>query len=264
MSHRDVTLRPTIDRPWLERAAAGDPVAHAFALWDLDRFPDRVRFVSVLRGEETTGYLLVWLGRPGVVVHWFGGSEEADALAESLPPRPVVVVAPEELRDVVERARGPARSYPVLVLSAPPTRAPAAEPSSGASRRLAPDDRSALLELISGATDLVTSGYPAVDLGREVVWGVFDEGRLAGVARATVTLPSVWILSGVFVHPSRRGRGLGHRLVRAVLADAGRAGVTVGLYVREDRPAAPAIYERAGFRLHGRRTWMDAGVGLEP
>jgi len=264
MSPGDVSLRPTIDRSWLERAAAEDPVAHAFALWDLDRFPDRVRFVSALRGDTTRGYLLVWLGRAAVVVHWFGATEEAPVLAEALPPRPLVVVAPEEVRREVERARGPLVSYPVLLLIAPAGVAPAAVPPAGTARRLTADDRTQLRELTAGHDELVASGYATVDPGQEVVWGVFEDGGLCGVGRATVFRSSVWILGGVFVHPARRGRGFGHTLVRAVLADARRAGVPVGLYVREDRPAARAIYERAGFRPHGRRTWMDGGTGLEP
>jgi ribosomal protein S18 acetylase RimI-like enzyme len=264
MSTADVTVRPTIDRAWLERAAAADPFPHAYALWDLDQYPDRVRFVSALRGDRTTGYLLIWPGRDAVVVHWFGAKEEAPLLAEQLPPRPLILVVSDEVRAEVERLRGPVVSYPVLLLVAPPGAGSPIPPTGGHSRRLTGDDRAALRALTDGPKEMVAMGYSAVDPGQEVVWGVFEEGELCGAARASVTLPSVWVLSGVFVHPSKRGRGLGHTLVRAVLDDARRAGVPVGLYVREDQRAARAVYDRAGFRLRDRRTWMDAGAGLEP
>lgn len=259
-----VSVRASIDRAWLERAAHDDPLPHAYALWDLDRFPDRVRFYSAVRGEATTGYLLVWLGRLAVLVHWFGAVGEARELARELPPRPLVVVAPEGVRSVVEEARGPGRIHGVLTLLAPPGTGGERAPAAGPVRRLLGADRPALLELTEASSELVASGYPSVDLDREAVWGAFDGARLAGVARTTVTLPGIWVLSGVFVDPARRGAGFGRALVDAVLAEAARARVPVGLYVREDRPAARALYDRAGFRPHGRRLWIDAGAGLEP
>ncbi len=264
MAAGPVALRPSIDRAWLERAAHDDPLAHAYALWDLDRYPDRVRFVSAVRGDTTTGYLLVWPGRLALLVHWQGALREAPELAAQLPPRPVVVVAPEEVRGAVERARGPVRVHPVLSLVAAPAASVATRDPPGRVRRLSPADRPALLALTEATEELVASGYPYIDLEREAVWGAFEDGRIAGVARTTVTLPEIWVLSGVFVAPNRRGHGLGRSLVGAVLADARVAQVPVGLFVREDRPAARALYDRAGFRPHGRRLWIDAGTGLEP
>ena len=259
-----LSVRPTIDRSWLEAAAAVDPVAHAYALYDLDRFPDRVRFVSALRGERTVGYLLVWLGRSFPVVHWVGAETEAAGLLDLVPPRPLAAIVPEAVRADVERARGPARAFPVEVLAARPGDTLSDRPPSDRARRLGPDDRPSLLSLVGSPPEPNVADYPALDLGREVVWGAFDEGRLTGVARAAVTLPTVWVVSGVYVDPSRRGRGFGHALMRAVTADARDARATVALYVREDRPAARAIYERTGFRPYGHRVWLDAGAGVEP
>jgi len=263
MGAAPVTVRPTIDRAWLERAARDDPLTHAYALWDLEQFPDRVRFYSALRDDVTVGYLLVWPGRAALLVHWVGGLDAAPELAALLPPRPVVVVAPDEVGDVVAAARGPVRTFEVLTLIAPPGAA-GAEDGGASVRRLRAADRPALLALTSTPEEMVASGYPYVDLDREAVWGAFDSGQLAGVARTTVARESIWVLSGVFVDPERRGLGFGHALVRAVLADAARAQVPVGLFVREDRPAARAVYDRAGFRPHGRRVWIDAGTGLDP
>ncbi len=264
MAGGGITVGPTIDRRWLDRAAAEDPVAHAYALWDLERFPDRVHFVSVRRDDTTTGYLLVWRGRAAVVVHWFGAAGEVRELAGELPPRPLVVVAPEEVRAEVERVRGPLVSYPVRMLVAPPAGRSAGPPTDERTRRLTGADRPALTALTAGEEEPVASEYPSMDLDREVVWGAFEDGRLRGVARATATLPSVWILGGVYVAPAARGWGHGLALVRAALAAARASGATVGLYVREDRPAARAIYARAGFRAHRRLAWLDAGAGLAP
>lgn len=265
MPAETVTLRPTIDRIWLESVAKADPIAHAYALWDLDRYPTRVQFVTAVRGDDTLGYLLVWLGRPSTpIVHWFGPKSVAPELAEGLPPRPFVAIVPEEAREAVERARGPARACSLLLLTArgPPERREA--PAPGHARRLTGADRPSIVALTAGHTDLVASEYPQLHPDREAIWGVFDGERLRGVAQAAVRLPTIWILGGVFVDPSTRGQGFGGALVRAVLAAAEDAGAPVALYVREDRPAARAIYDRAGFRTQGRRVWIDAGAGLEP
>jgi ribosomal protein S18 acetylase RimI-like enzyme len=249
----------------LERASIADPVAHALALWDLDHYPDRVRFVSAVEGEATVGYLLIWLGHPTTpIVHWFGASEGARVLTEGLPPRPLIVIVPEGAQPDVERARGPATTHPLLLLVAERAEPPRAEEIHEGVRKLTRADRPQLVDLASGRSDLVLSEYPLLDPEEEAVWGYFEGGRLRGVARAVVRLPSVWLLGGVYVDPSVRGRGLGVAIVRAALAAGARDGATVALYVREDRPAARTVYERAGFRPLGRRVWVDAGANLEP
>jgi ribosomal protein S18 acetylase RimI-like enzyme len=265
VSSASATLRPTIDRRWLERRATADPILHAYALWDLDRHPDQVRFVSAVRADETLGYLLIWLGaRTAPIVHWFDETPEARALLGGFPPRPFVAVVPEGVRGEIEREHGPVGAYPLLILSARPENDDPNPEATPAVRHLTGSDRGALLALTTDRSELVASEYPHLNPDRELIWGYFGGARLCGVARAVVRLPHVWLLSGVFVDPAQRGRGVGLALVRAALAEARAAGVVVGLYVREDRPAARAAYERAGFRPHARRVWLDAGTGGEP
>jgi ribosomal protein S18 acetylase RimI-like enzyme len=258
-------LRPTIDRAWLEREARTDPIAHAYALWDLDRYPEQVRFVSAVQGETTVGYLLVWLGHPTTpIVHWFGASADARVLIEGLPSRPLIAIVPEEVRGDIERARGPVDARSLLLLVAEPQISTTAESRITEVRSLTAADRPRLVALTSGRAELVASEYPQLDPDSERIWGYFEGEELQGVARAVVRLPSVWLLGGVYVDPTERGRGRGLALVRTVLAAGQSAGATVALYVREDRPAARAVYERAGFRLRSRRVWLGAGAALEP
>jgi len=258
-----VEFRPTIDRPWLERAAVADPVAHAYALWDLDRFPGPVRFVSAVRAGATVAYLLVWQpeGRPPMV-HWVG--EAVEGLTDHLPARPVVVTGAEPVRDRVEQARGPALVYPILVEFAPVGAPMPRSPHDGQVRRLTRTDASHLAGLAEEGADVVAASYAHVDLDGEVVFGGFQEGRLMGVARAVVRLPRIWLVSGVFVRPSGRGQGWGLAVTRAVQAEARRAGAPTALFVREDNLAATAVYARLGFRPVERRVWLDCGLGLSP
>jgi ribosomal protein S18 acetylase RimI-like enzyme len=261
-------LRPTIDRGWLERAAAKDPFVHAYGLWDLDHVPNRVRFVSALDGPETVGYLLVWLGHPTcTVVHWVGSDPRARVLAEALPSRPLVAIVPEMFQDVVVAARGPARPSTLLLLAhepVEPSRTTPRLPALTPVRRLERADHTALVEFARRQADPVAAEYPGLDPGEDWIWGAFEGGKVIGAVRAAVRLPDVWLVGGVFVDPAARGRGVGQALVEAALASAREEKVRVGLYVREDRVDARRLYERLGFRPLGRRTWLDLGAGFAP
>ncbi|MGP8072080.1 MAG: GNAT family N-acetyltransferase [Thermoplasmata archaeon] len=263
MASHPVELRPTIDRLWLEREAQKDPVTHAYALWDLERFPTTVRFVSAVRGDSTEAYLLVW-HPPGraPMVHWVGPAVEE--LASALPPRPLIVTGSEALQPFVEPARGPADVYSTLVEVAPVGTRPPPTPLDAHVRRLTREDAHRLPGLSEGSTDLVSSSYLGIDLEAEFVVGGFDRGTLVGVARAVVRLPTVWLVSGVYVRPSRRGQGWGQAITRAVQVEAEERGAPCALYVRENNVPATTIYGHLGFRPVGRRYWFDCGVHLAP
>jgi len=257
-------FRSAIDRTWLEAASSADPVAHAYALWDLDHAPDRIRFVAAAAGDETLGYLLVWLGHPvAPVVHWVGTDARLGPLADRLPSRPLVAIVPEEFRERVNATRGPARAHALLVLLASETGAlpPRPEPEI---RRLRAPDRGALSAWADRQDDAVVGEYAHLDPEAELVWGAFEDGRLVGAIRAAVRLPRIWVLGGVYVEPAARGEGWGRSLVETALSAARAAGAPLALYVREDRTPARTLYASLGFRSVGRRVWLDAGSGLSP
>jgi ribosomal protein S18 acetylase RimI-like enzyme len=91
----------------------------------------------------------------------------------------------------------------------------------------------------------------------DVVFGAFDEGRLAGIvglafeprekARHKVTL------FGMYVSPRLRQRGLGRQLVQAALAEAQRhEGLRlIKLTVTAGNDAAIELYRRCGFVQFG-------------
>ena len=91
----------------------------------------------------------------------------------------------------------------------------------------------------------------------EMVLGALDGEQLAGVAGLSFeTRPKLRhkaLLFGMYVAPPWRGRGLGLRLVQAVLAQArARPGVIqVQLTVSGGNAAAEALYARCGFVRFG-------------
>ncbi|MGP8078219.1 MAG: GNAT family N-acetyltransferase [Thermoplasmata archaeon] len=260
-----VELRPTIDRAWLEGAAEREPVEHAYALWDLAHYPDRIRMVSAVQDDRTVGYLLVWLGLPNVtIVHWHGLGPGSERLADVLPARPLVVIVPPEARGAVLAARGVGREYPEQMMLRSSERPPELRGTPGEVRRLLGPDGPDLWAWARRQPDPQAAEYPGLDPALDAVWGAFHRGRLVGAARAAVRLPRQWVVAGVYVEPEARRLGFGHALVRSIVTAAEEAGARVGLFVREDRGEARRLYERLGFRAIARRLWLDLGAGLEP
>ncbi len=257
MPARDVELRPTIDRAWLESASRTEPLPHAYALWDLLRLPRSVRFVSATERGRTIAYLLVWIGSPErPVVHWVGEALGTEALAQHLPPPPFAALVPTEAERTVKARYPRAVSYPTLLLWR--ARGPAGvEDPEQLVRRLGPSDQRTLSTWVESGRDRGRPQFGPLDLSEEPVWGAFAQGRLVGVVRAAIRLPGVWVVAGVHVDPEFRGHGLARRLLGALIEEAERFGSPTGLFVREDAAPARHVYASLGYREVGRRLWMD-------
>jgi predicted GNAT family acetyltransferase len=132
-------------------------------------------------------------------------------------------------------------------------------------RALGPDDAEAARALARAHHETVTDAYASLDFAAETAWGAFDDrGRLLGVARASVRLPDVWFVGGVFTVPEARGRGVGRALTLAATRAAHDAGALAALLVRSDNRAAERLYAGLGYRPRGRRVWIDAGADRRP
>lgn len=63
-------------------------------------------------------------------------------------------------------------------------------------------------------------------------------------------LPHEWEIVQIQLAPALQGRGIGRSLLREILADATRAGVSVSLTVLKANPAK-RLYEELGFEVSG-------------
>jgi len=251
-----------LDEAWLARAAARDPFAHAYACWDLRHEPDRVRFVSYREGSETRAYRLEWRGPLyPPVIHWVG-DPGATALLEEWPERPFVAVVPPELLPNFRERFGPVETYGIELRRR--VRPPTDPRSRPRGRRLVPSDRPELAAFVAGESERLLEGYREVDLERIPCFGAFEGPRLRAVAKASVTLPRIWILTGIVTAAAHRGRGFGGSATEAAARAAEEAGAQPGLYVRADNAAATRLYGALGFRVESRRVWIDAGANWAP
>ena len=265
-------LREGLGPEELSVLARDAPLDHAFALYDMERFSERVRFVTVREGGRPVSYLLIWYGDPSKpVVHWVGEAGW-EALEKGLPVPPFVAIVPTKVAKRVAWP-SPSTSHTIeLWVRRRHVAQPALPGHPGGTprvRRLGPEDREALqrfAERHQDEPDLRALG--GTDPGRARVYGALSanpEGeQLLALARSTVELPQVWFVGGVYTEPSHRGTGLGREVTWAVARAAHEAGADCALYVRSDNPAAIAAYTALGFQRVSLRTWVDAGAGPSP
>ncbi len=82
-------------------------------------------------------------------------------------------------------------------------------------------------------------------------WARFERGEVVFKAEVGSQSPSVGQIQGVWVHPDRRGRGLGAggtAMLAAVIVGTGRI---ASLYVNDFNEVARSTYERVGFTQVG-------------
>ena len=114
-------------------------------------------------------------------------------------------------------------------------------------RRVAPDDVPACQELVRGLPEFFTPDVPdevATALARHPGWVVTDvSGEVVGFAVVDRRSPAAAEVPWAAVAAGQRGRGLGTRLVEAVLAELTDDGVRVVEVKTLDRAAGYEPYE---------------------
>ncbi len=78
-------------------------------------------------------------------------------------------------------------------------------------------------------------------------WARFENGEVVFKAEVGSQSPSVGQIQGVWVHPKRRGRGLGTAGTATLAAAVVRGGRIASLYVNSYNTVARATYARIGF-----------------
>jgi GNAT superfamily N-acetyltransferase len=252
-----VRLEEGIDRAWLEREARDAPFAHAYALWDLQHAPDRVRLVVLHEEDRPSAYLLIWYGGPSVpIVHWVGAPDPTGTLVGAVPTGPLQAVVPEAVAPALIERRRPSSTARILMMERDRGSADLGKRGPTARRLTMPEDGSAWARFLPRIDPATADAYRSLELNHEWIAGAFEREEIVAVARAAVRLPDFWIVSGVFTRRDRRGFGYGGAVTAEVTRAANRAGARTGLAVRADNHAALSVYERLGYRVTDRRLWL--------
>lgn len=110
-----------------------------------------------------------------------------------------------------------------------------------------PAEIDALLADLLAAVAAGDAGLCVADVdGRVEAWGAWRRSPYRHMRHLAE-------LVKIMAHPDARGRGLGEQVTRALVADAGTAGIEMlSLGVRGNNHLAIELYERVGFRVWGR------------
>lgn len=88
-------------------------------------------------------------------------------------------------------------------------------------------------------------------IGAGRAWARFEHGQVVFKAEIGSQSPQVGQIQGVWVHPDRRGRGLGVAGTATLAAAVVRSGRIASLYVNNYNTVARATYARIGFQQVG-------------
>lgn len=250
-------LKPGIDQGWLGEQLIKSPTRHAYAFWDLNHHPDQAQFVTLTVNGNPRGYLMTWRnkGNPPAV-HWISDELHDEALLSAFPAPPFRAFVPERWVDAVVASIGNASTRRVDIMENTGPILTIARPTPV--RPITMEDQKKFHALADGDPEHSLSGHRDLDLDQTKSWGAFDGTRLVSFAHASVTLPEVWILNGIYTDPAYRRKGFGRVVTEAATRAGLNEGARVGLYVFPDNIPALHLYRHLGFHEVERLFVVDA------
>jgi ribosomal protein S18 acetylase RimI-like enzyme len=252
------------NRQWAIDSLRSDVIGHVFGFYDLQYDPENTTMYAAVENGRLRGYVLIYraLDFPSVVL------ECDDAIIEELiryaPADGFVMHAPPCLFPKIKKSFPSAKHYLenwMLV-----EKGGARFFRSEHVRKLGTADGSKLASLLSTRDDRPeeSEGKYADWIRRMPIYGVFVGGNLVSYAGSFVQTPQVWMIGGVYTHPSYRCRGYATIATSAVTEEALEKSGAAALFVRSDNYPAIRAYEKVGYASIGEKLWVDVGTGRRP
>lgn len=240
-----------------------DVIRNVFAFYDIQYEPEHTTMYAAFENKHLKGYVLIYtaLDFPSVDLECEKGI--AEKLIEYVPENHFIMHVPQNLLPIIKGKFPKAKHYVedwMLV------KGQANFFRSGHVHRLgSEDDASRLAILLSSREDRPKRTKTYMDwISKMPIYGVSVNSELVSYAGSFLQLPQVWMIGGVYTHPSYRNKGYATLATSAVTEEAFRHAETAALFVRSDNYSAIRVYEKIGYKKIGEKLWVDVGTGHKP
>ncbi|MDH7478295.1 MAG: GNAT family N-acetyltransferase [Candidatus Bathyarchaeota archaeon] len=240
-------------------------IKHVFVIYDLQYDPNHTIMHAAFENSKLKGYILTYtaLQFPSVILQC--EKDLARQLLKYAPENHFILHTPPENLPTIKDKFKDAKTYLenwMLV-----KRGQANFFRSEFVRRLYSEvDAKKLLILPSSREDRRAGTVEStLDFIRKMpTYGFFIKDELVSYASSFLQLPQVWMIGGVYTHPSHRNKGYATLAISAVTEEALKNADSAALFVRSDNYPAIKAYEKIGYRKIGEKLWVDVGTGLKP
>lgn len=242
-----------------------DIIKHVFAFYDIQYEPEKTTMYAALENDEVKGYILIYtaLDFPSIILE--GEESSAEKLIDYTPKNNFIIHAPKNLLYAVKRKFPEAKHYIenwMLV-----KKGEAKFFKSELTRKLCSNEDASKLAILLSTRKArprrKTSRYLEL-IKKSPLYGVFVDNKLVSYAGSFIQLPQVWMIGGVYTHPSYRNKGYATLATSAVTEEALAKAEAAALFVRFDNYPAIRVYEKIGYKKIGEKLWIDVGTGLMP
>jgi predicted GNAT family acetyltransferase len=242
-----------------------DVVKHVFAFNDIQYEPEHTTMHTAFENEKLEGYILIYTATdfPSLILEC--KENIAEKLMAYAPENHFIMHTQPNLLSIVKRKFPLAKHYfeNWMLLK----KGQANFSKSEHVRRLCTEDDAARLGLLLSAREerpRVTVNRYRDMISRMPIYGVFVDGELVSYAGSFIQLPQVWMIGGVYTHPSHRSKGYATIATSAVTEEALKNAEAAALFVRSDNYPAIKAYEKIGYKKIGEKLWVDVGTGQMP
>lgn len=242
-----------------------DVIKHVFAIYDLQYKPEHTTMYVAFENGAMRGCILIYTATrfPSVVLEC--ESDVAGELIKYTPRNGFIIHAPPSFLPTIMMEFPSARYYVEYLMLI--KRGQANFFKSELVRKLRVDDAPKIAALFS-----IREGRPQSQLvdkcadliSRMPTYGVFVNDELVSYAKSFLQPPQVWVIGGVYTHPSYRNRGYATLATSAVTEEALKNAESAMLFVRSDNYPAIRVYEKIGYKKMYEKLWVDVGTGLKP
>jgi RimJ/RimL family protein N-acetyltransferase len=240
-----------------------DVTRHVFAVYDIQYEPTYTKMYGAFEHESLKGYILTYTATefPSVILE--GENDAARILIGYMPKNNFILHAPQHLLPIIEEKFSDARCYVEIWMLVRTNQATIFK-SSQVRRLSGLEDASKLMTLLSTRED-----RPRRNLDKYVEWtrrmpmyGVFINEELVSYAGSFIQLPQVWIIGGVYTHPSHRNKGYATFATSAITEEALKNADAASLFVRADNCPAIRVYEKLATGKLAKNL-VEVGTGLK-